>query len=63
MQNFTFDNKNQIEKDLNKISNNLIKKVERNSKYKGISVNQLSDFSKMRRKNWKGYFTFNWKDK
>ena len=51
MQNFTFDNKNQIEKDLNKISNNLIKKVERNSKYKGISVNQLSDSSKMRRKN------------
>ena len=63
MQNFTFDNKNQIEKDLNKISNNLIKIVERNSKYKGISVNQLSDSSKMRRKNWKGYFTFNWKDK
>ena len=51
MQNYNFDNKKQIEDDLNNISTNIIKKIERNSKSGGISVNQLSDSSKMRRKN------------
>ena len=51
MQNYNFDNKKQIENDLNNISTNIIKKIEKNNKSGGISVNQLSDSSKMRRKN------------
>ena len=62
MQNYNFDNKKQIEDDLNNISTSIIKKIERNSKSGGISVNQLSDSSKMRRKNWKKYFIINWKN-
>ena len=62
MQNYNFDNKKQIEDDLNNISTSIIKKIERNSKSGGISVNQLSDSSKMRRKNLKKYFIINRKN-
>lgn len=57
MQNFTFNNKEQIKEDLNSISINLIKEIDRNNKLPGITVNQLSDSSKMRKWNRKKYFT------
>ena len=52
MQQILFDaNKTdkQIEDDLKKIGNNIIKKVENNNKSLGNTINQLSDSTNMRR--------------